>query len=435
MTRASRAASMENHTKHLAKSILSIGALHFSAMVAFNKEGLPSLSIGDCLKWSSVVSLIGGLYYVLFLFVRRCLGCNGGSHTSPYTNNRSQSVYRDLPAYPPPSVVSPLVDSSASLDTSAADVENSDSPAESRDNIFRKFTLPPELSLSNVWIHVYGWGLMLFVSIYSLSGMYVSGANWWSLSILILAMEELINHQIPMTWVMGMFFFITASAFAVWWGVMSQRGEDQNFSEILTGVFAPALSPFMLYSIKFNVRNVSKDISKLVEIALPFVIIISACVMAIESHKDPYIAPDEGDNHRRFMKASNFTGSANLSSGHDYVESHALFQFNQTPAPPQLNHIANTLSFIDSAARAAAYDNREATRIVAALLTPVFALAVVWTMISSVIEQCATEFVVALTLCTAVRYGAGRVMDLDSAVALSSSGLAFILIILLRKRG
>lgn len=418
MPRASRAQRADIHIRHLAKSVLSLVSLNLCSTAAFNPGMELVLDLDACLKWASVVSFIGAVYYSQYLFWRWCLGCNPGRHTSPYT-----AAYRDVALQP--SATSPLTTDDASSEA--------DESAEARpvNHALQRIMLPPELSIGNVWVHVYGWGLMLFVGIYSLSGIYLPGSNWWSLGLILLSIDELIGQGIKTVYLSVLALFMAFSTVVVWWGVVGDSSIDQSFSEVLTGVFAPAMSPFMLYSIRFNVRNVSKDVPRLVEIAMPFMIIVSACVFVIRSDQ-----PGSFTVSTRRHWAKETISVTNVTDQAAFYESYAQFQYhNYSNQTQSLGVLEYPISFINHATGGSAVTKESAAMQVAAiLLAPLLSLAVLWVMISCVIDNCATEFVVALTLCSAVRFGLSREYDPISAMALTPSALSFILVILLRKR-
>jgi hypothetical protein len=126
----------------------------------------------------------------------------------------------------------------------------------------------------------------------------------------------------------------------------------------------------------------------------------------------------------------------NVTDKAAFYESYAQFQYhNYSNQTQSLGVLEYPISFINHATGGSAVTKESAAMQVAAiLLAPLLSLAVLWVMISCVIDNCATEFVVALTLCSAVRFGLSREYDPISAMALTPSALSFILVILLRKR-
>ena len=149
--------------------------------------------------------------------------------------------------------------------------------------------ISPELTIDNVWIHVYCWGLLIFVSLYCLSGVYMPGSCWFAFGMLALCIDELIAAETSKYMVVTVNGLLLTSVVCVWWGLVGIEAKNQTISEVLVGVCGPALGPFVFFSVRTNVRNALRDIPRLFEFALPFVLCLSVFIMATTSREDFFL--------------------------------------------------------------------------------------------------------------------------------------------------
>jgi len=343
------------------------------------------------IRWTSVVSLMAGMYYLQYKIFQGCYRKRTQHQSIPAP--RPVSIYRDIPQYTPRST----------SDTSSYSDETVLS--------FSPSAIPPELTVENVWIHVYGWGILIFVSTYCLSGIYMQGSCWWSLGMLILCIDELICIDVDRRFVFIIGLTMIVSVVSVWWGLVGSDAKDQTLTEIFVGVSGPAVVPFIFFSVRLSVRDSVRDIPKIFEFAAPFVLVISAFVLAT-TQRDDLVLRRRG---ALLQQESNITS---------FVETHAAFI-----------HVNETLQNFTKEISQGSWktDILSLAPFTALCMSPIFSALAIYLATTCVINGYATEFVVAFLLNMSGRFSVNKGYDAASAFAFFPAGLAFVLLLILRK--
>lgn len=377
--------------KYLAKSLVCVFCLMVCGSLTTDindnkgqkEEGRETLVQG--IRWASVISLMAGVYYLQYKLFHGCYRKKHQQHPTP-----SARIYRDLPQYTPRS-------------TSETSSYNEETVMN-----FSPSAIPPELTIENVWIHVYGWGILIFVSTYCLSGIYIQASCWWSFGMLVLCIDELICIDVDRRVVFIMGLTIIVSVVSVWWGIVGRDAKDQTLSEIFVGVSGPALVPFIFFSVRSSVRDSVRDIPKIFEFAAPFVLVISVFVLAVTQRGDLVL-------RRRLEELDNVT---------TFTETHAAF-----------SHVNETLqNFTESISQESVKtDILSLVPFAAFCMSPFFSALAIYLATTCVINGYATEFLVAFLLNMSGRFSVNREYDATSAFAFFPAGLSFVLILILRK--
>jgi len=215
-------------------------------MIAFEGQVIGVNTLDDiehALTWASVIILLGAVYYLQFLLCQACIRRRRKISQILPVKTESVTVYRDLP----------ITDQgSESSSAYGLDRDGEDSPREDRrPPRASSISCPPEMTPFAIFMHAYGWGLVFFVTIYCVTGVYMSGANWWVLGSLVVFLDELLSYGAGKVWVLLIIVFLAISSFSVWWGAVGQFALNQSIAEILIGIVAPALVPFKLCDLRF----------------------------------------------------------------------------------------------------------------------------------------------------------------------------------------
>lgn len=372
--------------KTLGRSIASLGLLMASSRYSVRGIAALSLDTGSCAdaaRWAAVVTLLAGVYYLQFNIWRRCRRRKHRHIVVSVSTGREESgantAYTDVPQTPPPSEAGSEVPGQA-------------------------------MTASRVYIYVYGWGLLLFTSLYCMAGLHESSSCWWALGMFTLCFDELIMRETRKAWVLVIGTLFVCSVVSVWWDAGGESAKDENFGQVIISTVLPVMSPFIFFSLRSSVRAVTRDAWRLYELALPFMLLISICVLT-----GSYMTESKrwsGGGARRAL---------NQTAG--FTETLSEFDFNRSAA---VIHAASS-----------AWENEAGHRAYLVglfALTPVIAAWCIHIMVWSVVMGYVTEFISAFLLVLSVK---GCVFGEHSGgptiLAVASAGTCFILIFLMRK--
>jgi hypothetical protein len=380
--------------KSLATSLVFIFLMIVCASLAtgeslLHEDGINQLR--QSMRWASVISILAGLYYLNFMIWCRCYR-RSTEHRRGNVLMRQASPYSDLPQSNDSSSTVSLDDDSISLQSTE---------------------IIPELTTENIWVHAYGWGVLIFVTLYCLPGIYMQGACWWCFGMLVLSADELITSEVNGKLVGFICGSVVFSLVSLWWGLVGEDAKNQTLGEIVAGIAGPALVPFAFFSVRSNVRNTVKDIPRLFKFAAPFVIVMAVFILTTMPRTDEFSL------RRRALLDTN--SSATL--------------FHETLA--NFSHKETTNNFTSHQEEPTSNERRmdplSLVPFIAFFMSPIFSGLVMYLATSCAISGHATEFVVALVVNLAgifcFRHG-----DNPAAVyALVPAMMAFVLVLYLRK--
>lgn len=246
----------------------------------------------------------------------------------------------------------------------------------------------PELNLTSVWVYVYGAGLLLFVSLYCLSGIEAVSTCWWVMGMTPLAVDELVSHGENRVFVGLLLLMVYVNTVYLWF--LEDGASDELFGydpwKLLGAVVAPVLCPLFFFSFRSTTRvtNVT-DVSRLCMLALPFMMVMALCVL---------VWTEGRATGRRALNAT-------------MVETSARFYVTDVQGDPPPYYFG-TLCM---------------------LFSPFAAAAVLWQLVRAVTEGYSSEFITALLLALNVRHWAFHDSPgfASSFLGVIASGLAFVL--------
>lgn len=372
--------------KTLARSVISISLLMASSR--YSLRGMYVLALDSCAdaaRWAAVVTILAGFYYLQLSIWCRCRRRQRGERGVEMGGNLSgQTAYADVPQTPA---------------VSEADAE----------------LHGQQMTAAHVYVYVYGWGLLLFASLYSMAGLHQSSSCWWALGMLPLCFDELIMREVKRGVVVAIGALLGASAATIWWMSDGESARDENVGLVVLSTVLPVMSPFIFFSLRSSVRVVTRDVWRLCELALPFMLLISICVLTgsyiTESRRWAELRQESHDGAARRGVLWNNT--------EEFMETHAGFSFNHTKT-------ASKVAWEDEAAH-------RFYMLGLLALTPIVAAWCIHIMVWSVVRGYATEFIAAFLLVLSVKSGVTSDQPNGSMFAIASAGCCFVLIFLLRK--
>ena len=371
--------------KGLANSIACLSALMASSRYTVRATEVLRLdSCADAARWAAIVTLLAGGYYLQFNVWRRC---RRRRHRGPAVEPAAQVIYTDVPQTPPPS------------EAGAAEPSGQ------------------QLTASHVYVYVYGWGILLFASLYCMAGLHESSSCWWALGMFPLCFDELIMRETKRRWVVVLGCLLACTVVALWWRAGGERAKDESIALILLGTVVPVMSPFIFFSLRSSVRAVTKDILRLCELALPFMLLISICVLTGGFMSDGERWGAGSMRNARSLAAMNETVL--------FAETQSEFDFNRST---HTGH--NTTSTLKERELEAA---SRFFLLVLLALTPLIAVYCILVMVWSVLHGYVTEFITVFLLVLSVKSSIVGDQSGGSAFAIASAGTCFILIFLMRK--
>lgn len=369
--------------KNLARSVASLGL--FMASSRYSVRGVSSLSglrldsCADAARWAAVVTLLAGVYYLHYNIWCRCRRRKHRDIVTVMGDPGAQTAYTDVPQTdrtPPPS----------------------DAGSEPHGQ---------QMTAAHVYVYVYGWGVLLFASLYCMAGLHESSSCWWALGMFPLCFDELIMRDTKRWWVVVVGALFGCTVVSVWWGAGGESARDENFGLIILSTVVPVVSPFIFFSLRSSVRAVTRDIWRLCELALPFMLLISVCVLT-------------GSYMTEGRQWSEGGGRRVLNSTGVFKETQSEFDFNRSaPVQPREHWEAQTTNGF--------------LTLCLLVLAPVIAAWCIHIMVWSVVRGYVTEFIAAFLLVLSVKSSAFGEHSGSSILSVGSAGTCFILIFLMRK--
>jgi hypothetical protein len=285
----------------------------------------------------------------------------------------------------------------------------------------------PELTLESVWVYVYGAGLMLFVSLYSLSGVSGVSACWWVMGMTPLAMDELLGGGDGRVWVGLLMFMIYINATYLW--LLESSTGDALFGceplGLLAGIVAPVLSPFLFLSVRAR-ASALRDASRLCRLALPFMVVLALCALTW----------NEGGGRRWITRggvplparAKHFNPGGRFDAGRGFNATHRYATHPPSNASVETPARFYATDVVGDPPPASGY-----LPVLFLLLSPFAAGAVLWQLVASVTEGFTAEFIVSLLWALCIRHWALHEGWTASVIGVLSTGLAFLLVLCFRR--
>jgi len=367
--------------KALARSVVSLSLLMGSSRYSLRCMYVLSLdSCADAARWAAVVTLVAGFYYLQLNIWCRCRRRQRGANVGDVL--AEQTVYTDVPQ------------------TSSV----SDASGERHGQ---------QMTANHVYVFVYGWGLLLFAALYCMAGLHESSSCWWALGMFPLCFDELIMRDAKRIWVIAIGALLVVSVTTIWWLSGGEGAKDENFGVIIFSTVLPVMSPFIFFSIRSSVRVVTRDVWRLCELALPFMLLISLCVLT-----GSYMTESLRWKELQSVGATGQREAERNTTGGQFVETHSGFHFNHTKTASRV-----------------AWESEAQHRLYMCgilALTPLIAAWCIQVMVWSVVRGYATEFIAAFLLVLSVKNGVTSDHLGGSALAIGSAGTCFILICLMR---
>ena len=377
--------------KTLARSVTTLSLLMVSGQ--YSVRALPLLSatgFGSCenaVRWAAAVTLLAGFYYLNMNVWCRCrrrrrMDAIAGVRSEP----GAQTAYTDVPQTPPVS------DGTEGLGLQ-------------------------QMTAAHVYVYVYGWGVLMFASLYCMAGLHEGSSCWWALGMCTLCLDDLIMRDTKRRWVVVIGTFFLCTVVSLWWETSGAGAKDESFRQILLGTVLPVMSPFIFFSLRSSVRAVTRDVWRLCELALPFTLLISACVLT-----GGYVAGSEQWSQGRARRVLNETVH--------YTETQAEFLFNRS-APAGFTPSGHLLNSTSGGWEAEVTHGFYLFGLLA--LTPVIAAWCIHIMVWSVVCGYVTEFMASFLLVLSVKSSVFSQPSGGSMFAIACSGTCFVLIFLMRK--
>ena len=378
--------------KHLACSIVSLGLLMTSSHYSVHVLSALNLSFNSCAdaaRWAATVTILTGMYYLQYNIWCRCRRRRRGARS--VEEPVSQTAYTDVPQAP----------------------SGSESSAEHTEQ---------QMTAAHVYVYVYGWGLLLFASLYCMAGLHTSSSCWWALGMLTLCFDELIMRDTP-RWLVVVIGALMGSAITtLWWGSDGESARDENFALVILSTVLPVMSPFIFFSLRSSVRVVTRDVWRLCELALPFMLLISVCVLTGSYMTANKRWMDSGAERRVMLNTTAL-----------YKETTSEFDFTHnssysTPAALEVEPLLNAIP--------RQWESEAAHQFylwVLLALTPVVAAWCIHSMVWSVVSGYVTEFLTSFMLVLSVKSGIFSEQSSCSVFAVASTGTCFILVFFVRR--
>ena len=289
----------------------------------------------------------------------------------------------------------------------------------------------PELTVCSVWTYVYGWGLLLFVSVYCLSGLELMGSCWWLLGMHSLIFDELISRGMGRYAVLAVVACMFCAVFCMWCGVALEGGKayapivfsgDTPVLSFVLGAALPVLSPFLFFSVRHSVRGMTKDAFRLCEIALPFMLVLGVCFLMGTSgmcYTDTEsLTALKGGTARRGL----------LDFGQNEMSSYLRkYTDNQTQEMVETVAKFSSTYSTDVRDRRITFDTLAHALI---FISPIAAFFAVYELINSIVASKVAEFLTGYLLVSSVRFAVEHDAGYWSGIALAGAGLAFLFILL-----
>ena len=419
----------------LAKSLVAIVLLVVCSGYSMERSD----TVAGAVRWASVVTMLGVFYYLKAqlcarLWLARQIRRSGARYKARYERTESMT---DLDPSAreagrggndrPPSPVGPLspmsdVGSATEVDLGAAEIRPT-----------RSVMYYPEMTMGSVWTYVYGWGLLLFVSVYCASSIDVPASCWWTMGMVALSFDELIARRIGNGWVALIGVCLGVSVFALWSGSLVDRdgniiadGMFQARTEMILlnfamGVVLPVATPFIFFTVRSTIRAATMDVRTLCDFAMPFMAVLALCSLVATSGMCGYV-PTDKEGLRRVMDAEPSSNGYMRYSNGTVVMIETVAKF----ASSYLTDLDNS-SFVHTVQQS------HALNYFLLFLSPFVTLALVRVLIASVLSGHTTEFITAFLLVASARYGVTHRFDTWAAASVGAAGAALVLLLLVRR--
>jgi hypothetical protein len=357
-----------------------------AALMAASGYTLPTATPHQAVTWTAIVVALTGVYYLGMTMWRVCPRKGRAGEPELAYNNANPLHPRTETAY--------------------------ETVEEARDH--------PHLTTTAVYVYVYGWGVLMFVSMYCMAGLNEPSSCWWAVGMLTLSFDELISRQTPRVWVMTLSTLLWASSAALWWASSGVLAREQSVGGVMISVVIPVLSPFIFFSLR-SIRIVSRDVRALCEVALPFMVLISLGVLVNSDWTDLFaVEGTMSDDQLAFSQShARRVNATGLRKGnHSYLETPSHFNPNGTELP------IVTLP--------AAYVN--INRYLVLLGVPFIACGCALNLANSVLHGYVTEFICAFLLTLGAKFiMVHQKTDWTALVSLGAAGVCFVALVLLRR--
>ena len=365
---------------HLARCVLCSAALMAGASYT-----LPTATPHQCVLWTAMVVALTGVYYVCLNLWRSC------SKRRHITGAEMTSIS--------PNPLHPLAE---------AAYTNVEDPQPLQ-----------QLTAASVYVYVYGWGVLLFVSLYSMSGLNEGGSCWWGAGMLMLSFDELISRQAPRGWVTLISTLLWTSVVALWWASSGALAREESLGAIIIGVVIPVLSPFIFFSLR-SIRVVTRDVVALCEVALPFMLLISMGVLVNSDWTMLLSDNGGGPSYDQLAYSQSHTRRGNHQLPHNltYLETPSFFNPNGTELPI----VSLPLAYL------------RLNKYLLFLGFPFLACASIVNLATCVLQGFVTEFITSFLLTLSVKFIATHTSAPWAAeLALGAAGVCFVVLVLLRR--
>jgi len=396
--------------KVLAKSLVSTGLL-----MGAGAYTLPHPTPLSTVQWASWVCVLSGFYYLAFYACRQCRRRRGGGSTLLPPPVMLQPMYVDLPQAPP--------------------VDYAEEPP-------RASLL--EMSAASVYTYVYGWGVLLFVCLYCMTGLHEASACWWALGMLVLAFDDLITRGISRPWVVVVGALLYTSVVSLWWAASGSKAVDDSLGVVFLCIVLPVLSPFIFFSLRSTVRAVSRDVRVLLEVALPFMLIIAVSVLICTTDPvfDTSKSESGGPGSLTRDLASRKLGFKSNFKIHQ-IHHNATAHHAETPAPfnnTDKDSFSSKFSFDfgwhaarDLMAKGVPPPSGAVQRDLVLFATPLLAYCTITLLTDCVVRGYVTEFISAFMLALTTKRALEAETSIALEVALGAAGACFVFLVLLRR--
>jgi hypothetical protein len=268
-----------------------------------------------------------------------------------------------------------------------------------------------------------------------------------------LSLDEMVMINLHKAWVILIICSISVAVLGVWWDAVlmvdieSQSETILRLGTLIMGLICPVTVPFLFFHMRISMRRAIKDVLRLCELALPFMIVISLC-MLIGTHSaggfweegvggvketSSYPFTDLPVNITLFTETyarwalggekNNSSNALDSSLSQVYWAKQRIQEKFRQESVNKSNQMLYTKAGIDT------------PHFLAFCLTPIVAGAATLNLITAVSGSHATEFVASFTMVLAVRYGVTHYYSTASAISVGSAFLGFVLSLLVKGGG
>jgi hypothetical protein len=287
---------------------------------------------------------------------------------------------------------------------------------------------------------VYGWGLLLFVCVYCMAAIDVPASCWWTMGMIALSFDELIAKGVKNCWVVVLGVCLAVAVFSLWSGVLMDKDgnmlSDAMFSSkspvlflnFIMGVAYPVAAPFIFFTVRSTARTLTQDVGRLCEFAMPFMVVLSVCSLVATSGACGYGAVSRDSAKESFITTFNDGGQ---KAGRRLLgDENATIVMVETVAKFASSYASN----IDKNASIMQMMRANHTLNYTLLfLSPFAALWLLRVLIIAVLTGHTTEFITSFLLVVSTRHGATHDFNAWSAAAAGSAGVAFVLLLMVRR--